>query len=135
MAFIGHHMVSVFHQEVTQSGFPARALQFSEAMSQGDIEASSGWNVLMPISPLDRGIIIPPFLQFGKGADSRLPLRPIWPGLAFNTLFYALLWWLAFASIQMVKHNRRYRRGLCPLCRYDLLADYSKGCSECGWKR
>jgi hypothetical protein len=64
-----------------------------------------------------------------------LPLLPIWPGLAFNTLFYALLWWLALASVRMVKHNRRYRRGLCPLCRYDLRADYSQGCSECGWKR
>lgn len=64
-----------------------------------------------------------------------LPLLPIWPGLAFNTLFYALLWYLAFASARMVKHNRRYRRGLCPICRYDLRADYSQGCSECGWKR
>ncbi len=64
-----------------------------------------------------------------------LPLLPIWPGLAFNTLFYALLWWLTFASVRMVKHNRRYRRGLCPICRYDLRADYSQGCSECGWKR
>ncbi|QKK09757.1 MAG: hypothetical protein HND58_17365 [Planctomycetota bacterium] len=64
-----------------------------------------------------------------------VPYLPIWPGLAFNTLFYALLWWLAFASVRMVRHNRRYRRGLCPMCRYDLLADYSGGCSECGWNR
>jgi hypothetical protein len=64
-----------------------------------------------------------------------IPLTPIWPGLAFNTLFYALLWWLALASARMVNHNRRYRRGLCPHCRYDLRADYSQGCSECGWGR
>jgi hypothetical protein len=71
----------------------------------------------------------PPF------APRLLPLLPIWPGLAFNTLFYALLWYLALASARMVSHNRRYRRGLCPFCRYDLRADYSQGCSECGWKR
>lgn len=128
-------MVSVFHQEVTQSGFPARALEYREAMSRGDIEANNDWDSLIPIAWLDRGMVIPSVLQFGTGADSRLPLRPIWPGLLANTLFYALLWWLAFASLRMVRHNRRYRRGLCPLCRYDLLADYSKGCSECGWNR
>lgn len=64
-----------------------------------------------------------------------LPLFPIWPGLVFDTLFYALLWWLAFASVRMITHNRRYRRGLCPMCRYDLRANFSQGCSECGWKR
>lgn len=67
--------------------------------------------------------------------DASIPLRSYWPGLAFNTLFYALLSWLVFASLRMVRHNRRYRRGLCPLCRYDLLADYSNGCSECGWHK
>lgn len=85
---------------------------------------------------LNGGLLLPSSIgAFTTLAFRALPLRPIWPGLAFNTLFYALLWWLAFASLRMVKHNRRYRRGLCPLCRYDLLADYSNGCSECGWKR
>jgi len=76
-----------------------------------------------------------PTKSIADTAFRALPLLPIWPGLAFNTAFYALLWWLGFASVRTIKHNRRYRRGLCPACRYDLKADYSKGCSECGWGR
>ena len=64
-----------------------------------------------------------------------LAVAPEWAGLVLNTGFYTLLWWLAFASIGRIKHNRRYRRGLCPMCRYDLMSDYSHGCSECGWGR
>ncbi|MCC7387301.1 MAG: hypothetical protein IT431_00890 [Phycisphaerales bacterium] len=96
---------------------------------------------------IDGGYILPTFLHGARDLTSPrecdamrdrvavLPLLPIWPGLAFNTLFYALLWYLALASVRTVSHNHRYRRGLCPICRYDLRADYSQGCSECGWGR
>jgi hypothetical protein len=87
------------------------------------------------MSVLDTGIGVPFKKARDHLMDRALPLLPIWPGLAFDTLFYALLWWLALASVRTVKHNRRYRHGLCPLCRYDLRADYSQGCSECGWGR
>ena len=29
----------------------------------------------------------------------------------------------------------RTERGACPKCGYDLLGDYKKGCTECGWAR
>ncbi|MFG0258779.1 MAG: hypothetical protein ACF8LK_00390 [Phycisphaerales bacterium JB041] len=122
---------------IESRGFPLRALRsyvVADITAQDDISADGtfavqDWKVLRTVgalaitdeSPSDQG--------------AALPYLPYWPGLLANTLFYTLLWWLAFASLRMVKHNRRYRRGLCPLCRYDLLADYSNGCSECGWKR
>jgi len=114
-----------FTQTAMRYGLPLRAMErrnaFTSVAGPINYEATN-------FAQSDGGSRIRAGLQ-------RLPLRPIWPGLAFNTLFYALLSWLTFASLRMVKHNRRYRRGLCPLCRYDLLADYSNGCSECGWKR
>ncbi len=53
-------------------------------------------------------------------------LRPIWPGLAVNTLFYAALLWLPFAVRQWI----RMWRGLCPRCGYPM--GESDLCTECG---
>jgi len=62
-----------------------------------------------------------------------LPYRPIWAGLAFNTVFYALLFWLLVRLATGLRAWRRFSKGLCTKCAYDLLFDYSRGCSECGW--
>ena len=60
-------------------------------------------------------------------ADSRvLPLRPLWPGFAVNTLFYAALLWSPFVLRRFI----RVRRGLCPACAYP--RGESDVCSECG---
>lgn len=123
---------------------------FEEPYSEWGVDEARGWpalslwcgvdNVasLAQVQPPDLYGAVPLPLKSRTAADTAfraLPLLPIWPGLAFNTLFYALLWWLALASVRLVKHNHRYRHGLCPVCRYDLRADYSQGCSECGWGR
>ncbi len=66
------------------------------------------------------------------GGDYPFPLRPIWPGFAVNTLFYAGLLWLLtlipgpFALRRLI----RVRRGLCPLCKYPI--GVSAVCTECG---
>ena len=56
-------------------------------------------------------------------------LRPIWLGLAINTLFYAALLWLPFAVRQWIRMWRG-KRGLCPACAYP--RGESEVCSECG---
>jgi hypothetical protein len=63
-----------------------------------------------------------------------LPLRPIWPGFAINTVFYAGLLWLLFAAPSALRRRRRIRRGLCPACAYDLRGggSASQQCPECG---
>ncbi len=68
--------------------------------------------------------------------DSRLlPLAPIWPGFAVNTLFYAaIVWLLALAPVTARRIVRR-KRGRCIKCGYDLRSDFSRGCPECGWRR
>jgi len=60
------------------------------------------------------------------GNWARLPLRPVWPGFAINTLLYAALLWLPF----VVRRWVRVRRGLCPKCAYPM--GESAVCSECG---
>ena len=83
----------------------------------GGIETRLRWPVNAPVNwPLD------------------LPLRPIWPGFAINTVFYAVILWLLFAAPFALRRWRRIRRGLCPNCGYDLRKRPSDSsvCPECG---
>ena len=63
----------------------------------------------------------------------RLPVNPIWPGFAINTVFYACVLWLLFAGPFVLRRRRRIRRGLCPKCAYDLRGTpEGVACPECG---
>jgi hypothetical protein len=62
-----------------------------------------------------------------------LPLKPLWPGFAINTTFYAAMirgLWLLFAAPGFVRRRIRARRGQCPACAYPVGA--SEVCTECG---
>ena len=62
----------------------------------------------------------------------KLPIRPVWPGFAINTLFYAAILWLLFAFPFTLRRWRRIKRGLCPKCAYPV--GTSDVCTECGEK-
>ena len=64
-----------------------------------------------------------------------LPLRPIWPGFAVNTIFYATLLWLFIFAAYALRRRARRKRGLCVACGYDLRGNLPQGCPECGWRR
>ena len=64
-----------------------------------------------------------------------LPLTPIWPGFAINTLFYAAILWLPIRGPFALRRFIRRNRGQCVVCGYDLRGDFARGCSECGWRR
>lgn len=64
-----------------------------------------------------------------KAAHS-LPLRPLWPGFAINTLFYAAILWVLFAIPTALRRRWRLKRNLCPGCRYPI--GTSPLCTECG---
>jgi hypothetical protein len=61
------------------------------------------------------------------------PYGVIWPGFAANTIFFAIgiagSRWLYVGA----RNRRRIRKGLCPMCRYQLQG--FEGCPECGWRR
>ena len=63
-----------------------------------------------------------------------VPLRPIWPGFAINTIFYAAIIWLVTLGPLTVRRLIRRKRGLCIKCGYDLRGTSGGGgvCSECG---
>ncbi len=61
-----------------------------------------------------------------------LPLRPIWPGFAINTVFYAALLWIVTLGPGTARRIIRRKQGRCINCGYDLSHVNSDTCSECG---
>lgn len=62
-----------------------------------------------------------------------LPLLPLWPGFAINTIFYALLLFLAWRTPGLIRRAVRRRRGRCVRCGYDRSGlDAGEACPECG---
>ncbi|MDY7109169.1 MAG: hypothetical protein SYC29_11095 [Planctomycetota bacterium] len=73
--------------------------------------------------------------SYPRTSHRALPVRPIWPGFAINTLFYAIVLWLLIPGPFVLRRVIRIKRGRCPKCGYDLRHALSGGCPECGWKR
>ena len=110
------------------------------------VVAAAGWPLICSryeysflvggVSPIEDGLELglDPWSgpsPFGAGFWPRaLPLRPIWSGLAINTLSYAVLFWLLIAVLSALRRFVRARRGLCPNCAYPIRE--SAVCSECG---
>jgi hypothetical protein len=64
-----------------------------------------------------------------------LPLFPLWPGFALNTIFYAALAWILWQIPLALRRHRRRRAGRCTRCNYDLKGlPPGSPCPECGTK-
>ncbi len=61
-----------------------------------------------------------------------IPLRPIWLGFAFNTLFYGAILWLVIPGPFALRRIIRRKRGVCVTCGYDLRHADHAVCPECG---
>ena len=90
---------------------------------------------------LREGIFIPEILtriiRSKYYDDWYLPVLPIWSGLIFNTIFYAILLWLLFPGRYILRRRRRIKRGLCGQCGYIVAPNLgvpgaSPNCPECG---
>lgn len=107
-------------------GWPMRSLMYSHLTPSVGVWGVPG-NATTPRSRMVTSLEIHPRIT--------LPYGPIWPGLLFNTLFYAAIWFALFTGLAAVRTARRLRRGLCPVCRYDLRGLPERACPECGWGR
>ncbi len=68
----------------------------------------------------------------GGSSFRLLPLRPIWPGFAVNTIFYAAILWPLICGPFVLRRHLRRKRGLCVACGYDLRHAEHEVCPECG---
>jgi hypothetical protein len=108
----------------------------------GAVDAASrpngqDWN--MSISrywcfPIDDSLLHDPNRHFDVRS---LVFRPIMPQFLLNTIFYAAMLWLLFASFWLPGKIRRFiriRGHRCPACGYQIAPGGGIGpvCSECG---
>ena len=79
----------------------------------------------------------PPAGIFGPDIAKRrrLPIMPLWPGFAINTIFYTIILWLPIGGRSVLRRHLRRRGGRGLRCGYDLRGDFAGGCPECGWNR
>ena len=74
-------------------------------------------------------------LMEGLNDRPQVPLFPLWPGFAINTIFYAaILWFLTLGpgtARRMIRRKRRH----CIKCGYDLSGAEHEACPECGLGR
>ncbi len=62
-----------------------------------------------------------------------IPLRPIFPGFAINTVFYTVIVWILWSSPFTARRIIRRKRGHCIKCGYDLRGHSGgEACPECG---
>jgi hypothetical protein len=114
-----------YGQLITQSGWPCRSMESEQRLGQSKMRVDSDYLA-------DAGEV-PVWLVPDTHKDRRVPIRPIWPGFAINTLFYSAICWLLVAAPLAVRRRRRIKRGLCPACAYPVGA--SDVCTECGTPR
>lgn len=115
----------------TEAGFPFRSLRWTRCDLPPDDELPDG--LAPPIGPVARGLLgldSAPMRALGVKSDRRLPIEPIWPGLALGTLLAAVPIWLLLVGLPALRRRRRIARGRCPACGYP--AGPSAACSECG---
>ena len=109
-------------------GWPGRCIE-------GALWSSWEW----PLGKNDR-VVYDAALQIPSWALSSttpwrwLPLQPIWPGFAINTILYALVVWTLWSIPFILYRILRRKSGLCIKCGYDLRESPNR-CPECGWGR
>ncbi len=96
------------------------------------------WSCVMSLSMFSAsgavenvGIMTTPQL-LGTLGGIRLPVRPIWTGLAADTAVFGSGWWMLLAGSEAIRRGVRRRRGQCIACGYNLAGNTSGACPECG---
>jgi hypothetical protein len=121
-----------FLSQKTLAGWPLRALE-CERHGAVDIRASDRFGYIVQHPTRDqraRGGI--ELSSTSTMLWRPLPYRPIMPGFAINTIFYAAIVWLLFAVPGAVRRRVRRKRGQCATCGYSVRECLSEKCPECG---
>lgn len=112
-------MLSWYHA----TGWPMRAMTCGVHWKDQILNS----NIIYSVSG---GVQLPRDADFNPRA---LPLTPLWPGFAVNSLLYACAWWLLMSGASALRRRHRLQRNRCAGCGYSregLPGDAR--CPECG---
>ena len=110
-------------QVTIEVGWPMRTLYSTSYLNEGDPNwTQDEWT----------SALAPRARSNGQTYRPELPLRPLWPGLAINTILYAAILWLLTLGPFTARRMIRAKRGLCIKCGYDLRGAEHEACPECG---
>ena len=120
--------------EMGKAGLPLRCLQghqfYVPSLARKDVTEGIKRVNAWPMRFRDGRPNTSGAVEFTPDRLGFLPLRPIWPRFAVNTLFYAAVLWQLIHGPFALRRFIRIRRGLCPKCAYP--TGESSICSECG---
>ena len=117
------------YRSVDLRGWPMRSLwlEYTGHSSSGVLDVQGGLvTSALRMSPRSGK----PLTRSGQSFPVALPLRPLWPGFALNTLFYAVVLWLLAGGSFALRRFWRVQQGFCPKCGYPM--GESSVCTECG---
>jgi len=117
--------------ESRQFGMPCRTLQWELHLVIAGARGLDIAKTAAAAAGLRTGIDVSKRIGADKEGRRRcLPLTPLWPGFAINTLFYAGVLWMLFVGPFALRRMIRRRRGRCAHCAYPI--GQSPVCTECG---
>jgi hypothetical protein len=120
-------MSSTSNQFVSTQTLQSRTIRYDKLDSAGFPLQTLGWP---PSSRDSREFVLPSEVANLPWTGFPMPLIPSFPEFAINTLFYAGVLWMLFATPFALRRMIRRRRGQCPHCAYPI--GTSEVCTECG---
>ena len=118
-------LTNFYHRWLDGRGWPRLSMWYELEVRDGTHLQVTGIRGGIQVSLPQRIYRVHPLLH-----GTALPLLPIWPGFAVNTIFYATTLWLLACGLLAMRRLVRLKRGLCPACGYPM--GKSSVCSECG---
>ncbi len=121
--WVGRHKLYPYASNVLEArGWPRHSLSSAQYRFRS-FPVDTRWGLQTTLRSFSVG---------GRSVACILPLRPIWPDFAINTLFYAAILWLVIPGPFALRRFARRRRGLCVACGYDLRHADHNACPDCG---
>jgi hypothetical protein len=107
---------------LVRAGWPFPCVRHVDVQGQGVVTSDP----TLPANPLGSWFTV----------TTPLPIRPLWPGLAWNTLIFATAWLLlgltTLFAARRLRRLHRTRHNRCPACAYSLTGVTTNRCPECG---
>ena len=112
-----------------EAGLPLPALRGERWTHVADQVAATKTEFVSAMDPAALG------LYRAANADRLFPLQPILPGFITNTIFFAMVLWVAAKLPRFLRSSSRQLRTRCLACGESLPADERWRCARCGWVR